>query len=111
MLQAKSLSVVLHATAVDVDYAQVDQQLSFSQSGSMCVDVLLLDDNFIEGTERFLVLASTEVDRIPTATATVAIMDEPGGERISLNKQRVCNICSIRSGHSAYLCLKIRACH
>lgn len=69
----------------DVDFFAIDEVLTFSQGGSQCVDVEIIDDNFVEGTETFLLVVSTEnLPIIVEANAIVNIVDDANGMYISV---------------------------
>ena len=65
-----------------MDYSAVDSVLSFFQSGRACVDVDILDDNAVEGVERFQLTASLvqSISGVADILAEVSIVDDPLGK-------------------------------
>lgn len=63
-----------------MDYTTISEVLVFSQGGQQCFDVNIMDDNAVEGNERFIVTASVQdFTGVPMASAVVSIVDDPSG--------------------------------
>ena len=74
------IASIVNSTAT-VDYSPVNQNLTFSSTESICVDVVVIDDTILEDIEKFQIALSSSDPSVLTEdirVASIIISDNDG---------------------------------